>query len=236
MIKEKKAKLIRKTHRYLGLIIGLQFLFWTLSGLYFSWTNIDEIHGDQYLKESKKKSFSELINIDSVAGDIDITTLKLTHIIDQPYYWINEELLINAKNGAHKGQITADEATAIASERLIDNYEIKDIKLLEKTDKHHEFREQPLPAYAITYIHPENLTVYIDARNGSFQRVRHASWRWFDFLWMFHTMDYDGRDDFNNLLLRIFSFAGLITVLSGYLLWYISSPTVRKFKKWVGGN
>ena len=41
---------IRKTHRYLGLFLGIQFLFWTVSGLYFSWTNLDEIHGDQFKK------------------------------------------------------------------------------------------------------------------------------------------------------------------------------------------
>jgi uncharacterized iron-regulated membrane protein len=27
---------IRKTHRYLGVFIRIQFLFWTLGGLYFS--------------------------------------------------------------------------------------------------------------------------------------------------------------------------------------------------------
>ena len=40
----------RKAHRFLGIFIGIQFLFWTISGLYFSWTNIDEIHGDHYRK------------------------------------------------------------------------------------------------------------------------------------------------------------------------------------------
>ncbi len=42
---------IRKIHRYLGLAIGIQFIMWTLSGLYFSWTDLDEIHGDPYLNE-----------------------------------------------------------------------------------------------------------------------------------------------------------------------------------------
>ena len=42
----------RKVHRFLGIFIGIQFLFWTVSGLYFSWTNIDEIHGDHYQKET----------------------------------------------------------------------------------------------------------------------------------------------------------------------------------------
>jgi hypothetical protein len=48
---------------------------------------------------------------------------------------------------------------------------------------------------------------------------------------MTHTMDYEGRDDFNNTVLRIFSLLGLITVFSGFSLWFVSSPTVRKFIK-----
>lgn len=36
---------IRKSHRYLGVIIGIWFLLWTIGRLYLSWTNIDEIHG-----------------------------------------------------------------------------------------------------------------------------------------------------------------------------------------------
>jgi hypothetical protein len=71
----------------------------------------------------------------------------------------------------------------------------------------------------------------VGATDASFKTVRYRDWRWFDFLWMTHTMDYEGRDDFNNLILRIFSLMGLITVLSGFLLWYISSPSIRKFQK-----
>jgi hypothetical protein len=51
---------------------------------------------------------------------------------------------------------------------------------------------------------------YVDAQSGIFKKVRHESWRWFDFLWMGHTMDYQGRDDFNNLLLRVFSLFGSV--------------------------
>jgi hypothetical protein len=51
MIKGKKVKWIRKSHRYLGIFLGLQFLMWTISGLYFSWSNIDDIHGIQFHKK-----------------------------------------------------------------------------------------------------------------------------------------------------------------------------------------
>ena len=53
----KLNKLNRKIHRYLGIIIGVQFLFWTISGLYFSWTNLDDIHGDTFKIEKKDVYF-----------------------------------------------------------------------------------------------------------------------------------------------------------------------------------
>ena len=39
-VKREFSLKIRKTHRYLGVFIGLQFLAWTVSGLYFSWTDL----------------------------------------------------------------------------------------------------------------------------------------------------------------------------------------------------
>jgi len=83
-------------------------------------------------------------------------------------------------------------------------------------------------AFVISYEGAERLKSYISIIDGKFQTVRHRDWRWFDFLWMTHTMDYEMRDDFNNKLIRAFSLLGLITVMSGFLLWFISSKTVRK--------
>ena len=89
---------IRKIHRYLGVFIGLQFLAWTVSGLYFSWTDIDEIHGDQFKRESvpKKSLYSNLISFDSIP--VNVGKLNLVSIDNQPYYWINEQLLYDALN------------------------------------------------------------------------------------------------------------------------------------------
>lgn len=44
--KRSRSYWARKVHRYLGLFIGVQFIAWTVGGLYFSWTNLDEVHGD----------------------------------------------------------------------------------------------------------------------------------------------------------------------------------------------
>lgn len=221
---------IRKTHRYLGLFIGIQFLAWTISGLYFSWTNLDEIHGDQYLNPKVvSEAYNDLFSLDSIPNPIE--KIQLVSLDKQPYYWINETHLYNARTGVVKNQISKEEALGVAKKHLIAGLEVEKITLLETVGSHHEYRGRPLPAYAIHFKHPDLLVAYVDARSGIFQRVRHQSWRWFDFLWMSHTMDYQGRDNFNNLLLRLFSLFGILTVMSGFLLWGISSPSLRKWIK-----
>ena len=106
---------------------------------------------------------------------------------------------------------------------------VENIEQINEAGKHHEYREKLLPAYVISYQSDESLKAYVSIKDGKFQTVRHRDWRWFDFLWMTHTMDYQSRDNFNTIILRAFSLLGLITVLSGFLLWFTSSPTIRKF-------
>ncbi|MCS5489201.1 PepSY domain-containing protein [Algoriphagus limi] len=220
---------IRRTHRFLGVFIGIQFFFWTLSGIYFSWTDIDEIHGDHFHETHQMQvSASNLLDPASLDSILQISSLELRYIKHQPFYWINDAQLFDAKTGELKGEISEEEAREIAQIHIKGDFGIKSVEYLTETGSHHEFRERPLPAWAIHFDHPENLTAYIDARNGSFERVRHRSWRWFDFLWMFHTMDYAGRDNFNNLLLRAFSLFGLLTIGSGFTLFFM---TIRKQRK-----
>jgi hypothetical protein len=74
----------------------------------------------------------------------------------------------------------------------------------------------------------EGATAYVPAELGQVLRIRNDQWRLFDFLWMLHTMDYQGRDDFNNVVLRAFSVLGLVTVASGFFLFALTTPTLRR--------
>ena len=76
---------------------------------------------------------------------------------------------------------------------------------IDEAGPHHEYRERLLPAYVISYKSDEAIKAYVSVADGKFQTVRHRSWRWFDFLWMTHTMDYQTRDNFNTTVLRAFS-------------------------------
>ena len=223
----KNSKLIRKTHRYLGLFIGIQFLLWTSSGLYFSWTDIDEIHGDHFRAPEKGVSHTGVLSLQKIPPKLSIQSLELKTILDRPYFWVNNNLLLNAKTGQTINGVSESQALQIAASRMRSDLEVESVLLLEEVGAKHEYRGRPLPVYQINYRHSDNVSAYVSQTDGSFQRVRHRYWRWFDFLWMTHVMDYDARDNINNWLLRAFSILGLVTVFSGFLLWFISSNRVK---------
>jgi uncharacterized iron-regulated membrane protein len=227
-----KRKLIRKLHRYLGLIIGIQFIFWTISGLYFSWTNLDNIHGDHFrVIDYEADFYSGLIPTDSLDIPNGINSIEMREIGNTPYYWINNEALYNAHKGTLKDGITEDDALLIAQKHIKSSYIIKSVELIHETDNHHEYRGRTLPAYVISYDDKNRLKAYVSKLDGKFQTVRHRAWRWFDFLWMIHTMDYRTRDNFNTFLLRAFSLFGLFTVISGFTLWTVTSVSIKRLRK-----
>lgn len=223
-MKYRTINAFRKAHRFLGLFIGVQFLFWTISGLYFSWTDIDEIHGDHYRKQPRSTPISSSIFGDSLFKNVSVPlkTLALKNIGGEAFLWINDAVLLEVKTAQVKQEITPQQAIAVVKENILASYAPVHAERITAVGPHHEYRGRPLPAYRISLSGEGNPVAYVDARNGDFQRIRHTQWRWFDFLWMTHTMDYQGRDNFNTWLLRAFSLLGLITVFSGFALGWVT--------------
>ncbi len=238
----------RKIHRYLGVFIGIQFLFWTLGGLYFSWNNMDDVHGETLLKQ-EKHYFSD-VNFSQIQKGIDalktevvidsIHSIKLIEAFGIPYaqfrYFEKEYIriqLIDVTNGKLRPPFTGQECLELAEQQLKEPIPIIKAELLKKhtTGMHHEYREKPLPAYAFTLDHPTKTTIYVATELGEITSVRNNNWRRFDFLWMLHTMDYSTRDHITNWVLRIFSAFGVFTIFSGFYLFYRTSPTLRKYRK-----
>ena len=167
-----------------------------------------------------------------------IHSLQVVSIFDKPYYSIQfyknnhfKKILADATTGEIRPAITKEEAIRIAAESFAAEPNVQSVEYITSTDAHHEYRQKPLPAWGITFNHPTNTTVYVSADIGRVESFRNNKWRVFDFLWMGHTMDYKSRDNINNWMLRIFSAFGLVTVLSGFLLFGISSKTIRRKKK-----
>lgn len=95
MASKKTHLFIRRSHRYLGVVLGIQFLFWTFSGLYFSWSDIDEIHGGFQHKQPPLLSASfNLVSPSAVIEKLpvkveSIKQIQVICILQKPFYSIS---------------------------------------------------------------------------------------------------------------------------------------------------
>lgn len=122
LVKRKTALKLRKAYRFLGLFIGIQFIMWTVRGMYFSWTDIDEIHGDHFRKHHVEQvSFRNLIAPAELPGGVK--SFQLKDIVGKPFYLVNDEKLIDAETGEEKQAITEGEALTIAGKYMRKDWE-----------------------------------------------------------------------------------------------------------------
>ncbi len=229
--RNKIHKFIRVWHKRLGLVIGIQLLFWTIGGVYFAWFHIDNVHGDYERTPIKEKSISHLEHMPSMAQFLEKTTLKQVSDIRIGYF--RERLVVrlyqdkdhvemfDAASGTLLSPISQEQARESALADFSKKANIVSIK--EVNQKGGEYKG-PVPAYRIQFDNSKSTNIYVHRGSGLITARRNSIWRGFDFLWMLHILDFKERDDINNWILKILSILGVITVISGYLLWYFSRP------------
>ncbi|MCH2181772.1 MAG: PepSY domain-containing protein [Mariniblastus sp.] len=236
-----KVRNWRKVHRYLGLIIGVQLFLWTVSGMVFSWNSIRAVRGENMIRTESPVDLSrfQLDDLNQVFSTLsgpgatapEPVAVNLRSMLGRPVYEIachqsggNTFLLVDAQNGTRLSPISPEQAGQIAQADFAEPVEVRSVELIEVVGSHSEYRGKELPAYRVALDHPTGTVIYVSADRGVVTTRRNNRWRVFDFFWMLHTMDYQGRDGFNHWLLRIVSAFGLLTVLTGYVLWLRTSP------------
>ncbi|MDA8020219.1 MAG: PepSY domain-containing protein [Thermoanaerobaculia bacterium] len=243
-----RVRTLRKGHRYLGLLVGIQLFFWTVSGLYFAWNPLSKVRGEHLANPSETlAAVGDLAAVispqEAIAAlevespeQLELDGLALMPLLGEPYYELRyreagteRTALIHAHTGVHRGELTPEEARAVAEADFAAAAPIRAIERVESSVKDGEYRGKPLPAWRVTFDHATNTRIYIDAIAGRITARRNDTWRIFDFLWMFHILDFEARDDFNHWLLRIMSLLGVVTVLSGFALFVVTSkPMVER--------
>ena len=236
----------RKIHRYLGIIVGIQLLFWTGSGLFFSLNPIEKVRGETEQAEARSLEYSANIVSPSTAlgelkdtrRDIEIRSVLLRPHLDGEVFEIAYRengvarwALADPETGHLRQSVDADEAVNLARRDFTVQAEVSSVELLSSVEADSEYRGGPLPAYRIAFDHPLGTRIYVSVDRGIVTARRNDRWRWFDFMWMLHIMDYEARDDFNTLWLQMVSGLGLVTVLSGFVLFAVTSPRLRRLAK-----
>ncbi len=225
----------RKAHRWLGLIVSIQLLMWTASGLFFSIPDITDVRGEQYLTQSNSININQqarenMVSISAIIDNAKVNleaneTVLLKHRAGRLIYQVEKnppekKLIFDALTGQPMTYITSTEAISIVSART--ELSPTEAVLINEPKTGSEFRGRDLPLFKVTVTKPKKGIVYVDPVTGEIAAIRTKLWRAWDFLWSLHIMDYQERDDFSHWLLRLFSALGVLTVLSGIILWFYS--------------
>lgn len=231
----------RLAHKWLALAVGIQLMLWAASGLFMVAVDIGFIRGNTLVRNLKAglDVSRPLVSFDSLRRDrFGINAIRLRSLPDDgsAVYEIVTAAgieLVDARTGDrlsplpqarivelarayYAGSGTALRATLIASE----------------ADQPGEIQSRPLPLWRVDFDDWLETSLYVHPDSGVLVTRRHRLWRWYDFIWSLHIMDYRERTDVNNWLLRIVSVVATTTVISGlWLTWFSFGFFQRRRRK-----
>ena len=216
---------MRKLHRWLGLLVGLQLLIWIASGAVMSVLDAHVVSGEVTdAREASRPPPStdrpplEPAQLLAAQRIVAPTELQLIERLGRRLWRVQSELgvtLHDAYDGARVA-LDADDVWQIASAGYGGSGSIVAVDRL--TTHTIEARDHELPLWRVQFDDEYATRFYIDPREAAIVERRTDAWEWFDVFWMLHTMDYSGRDDFNTPWVVLAAFAALWLALSGGVL------------------
>lgn len=221
----KPAFWARKTHKWIGLVIGVQALLWMCSGLYMTSISIDVIHGDHLAHVEHEPLARDQVRVapDDLAGRFPgMQRFRLKRFLSRQVYEVHHNggvALVDAVSGEVLNPLPEAGIRQAALALYQGKAPVQSMSLLGQAPQ--EVSGRPVPMWQVRFADRSETTLYLSPDTGELLAKRHSLWRWFDFLWMFHIMDYEARTDVNNTLLRVAAAVGLLFALSGaWLLFY----------------
>lgn len=232
---------MRRIHKWLMWVIGLQFLFWTLGGVYFSLFDIHYIHGESLLKAPRQLNTSKITyGFAEVLRDFPHADhLKLYAVSDTPYIqFLNKDSegqvqkqVIDASTGKAAGLLDQSQAEQLAIAAYTGSGSLVHTQLITR-DPPFELWQGHLPVWQIRFSDFASPTLYISQTTGEVVTKRHIWWRTFDIFWRLHIMDVLSGEDVKNTLLTVAASLAMVTTIAGLVLsWYLVIVPKLKYKK-----
>lgn len=217
-------RLLKKLHRWVGLLIGLQVLLWLFSGLVISLLDPAKVSGRQWARSTahEPEPFrpGAYLEPGEIAPELlsDAFSVSLEMVHGQPVYRIENSrgvTLVHAVSGAVMTTGRA-EAESIARRDYSGSGLITSVS--EGTAPDLETRDSSGDYWKVVFSDRIRTTLYISAASGEVLARRNSYWRVRDFFWMLHSMDYARRDNFNHPLIVAVASIAIWLGISGIML------------------
>jgi hypothetical protein len=196
-------KLIAKAHIWLGWIIGVPLLLWTVSGLWMVARPIDEVRGAHLKAAPPALKIDKPIVVPEFPSNHGApVSLRLEQQADM-LVWIatfahGHEMRATTRDGRWLPSVSEAEARAIARRWYKPGSAIVSTRHTPADAPPLDLRRER-PAWGIIF--DDGTNVYVDADTGNLLAIRTRQWRAFDFMWGLHIMDLQTRENTNHPLL-----------------------------------
>lgn len=212
--------MIRKLHRWLSVLIGLQVLIWLISGVYFSFVGQQSLANEEYRQSIPEQPIRAVFYPkNALLERFDhINTLELRSIAHTPQYVITRTDGARHYINAQTGQ---DWLTPLPLARTLARHSyngpgnVQETRVITGSD---EVENWENPGFKVTFSDALQTRVYIDGLSGDVIAHRNNQWWRHDWMFRLHFMDYSGGRDINNLLLTAAATLALWFSLSGLIL------------------
>jgi hypothetical protein len=216
-----------RIHKWIALLIGVQILLWIAGGFVMTVIPIEQVGGEHKVTEIEPRPL-QAVGIVSLAdlaerhGLGDMLSARTGTVLGEPVWQIERmdgsTSTYSGATGSKLTPIRQGTARAVALADYSGRGELERVDLL--LTKPSEIGGD-IPVWRAVFDDRDETTLYIDPDTASVTARRSSTFRFYDFFWNLHIMDYDDGADFNHPLLVTAAGAGLIAALSGLSLLFI---------------
>ncbi|TRX55151.1 efflux RND transporter permease subunit [Thalassomonas sp. M1454] len=218
----------RKYHKWIMAFIGVQFLFWSITGLYMVSMDIHHIHGENLVKNQNQTLELSEVNFTTASLIEDFPEAKnisLGKLLDKQVYRFTNgdegKVAVDANTGDVIPQIDETMARKIGNYHYAGSEQVEALTLMTSANEMPaELSPRHLPFWQIKFEGLSSPTLYVNQSTGAVVAKRHDFWRLFDWMWRFHIMDYDDGENVSNWFLLLVASLGLLAALTGAVLTY----------------
>jgi len=209
---------LRRWHVWLGWLVGLPMLFWTVSGLVMVARPIEEVRGEQLIAKQKPISVTGPMLAPQVEGR-QVLAITLEQRADGPRWEINfadgESRLADPVTGRLLPRLGAADAARELTARYTGTSKVAEVSRVEAGSPPLELR-RAMNGWRVRM--DDDTHFYVDGGSGEIVARRTSWWRLYDLMWGLHIMDLQGREDTNNPWVVSFGVLAIAMVLLALIL------------------